>query len=274
MQAVLDVAVPGRPDGMLSCYLDSAGRGEYAKGMKVIGYVRVSTAGQVEKGVSMAAQEDKVRAWAGLNGAETVEIFVDAGLSGSRADNRPALQRALEAVGKGDALVVYSLSRLARSTRDTLTIAEALQRRGGELVSLSEKIDTTAAAGKMVFRMLAVLGEFERDQVSDRTRSALAFKREHGEKTGGDVPYGFRARSGRLYEVPREQRAIRRMTRMRRQGRTLRAIARMLEAAKVLRKAGARSWHPEAVKRILARTAAGAIGGRGRPPACHTSNEA
>jgi len=224
--------------------------------MRAIGYVRVSTARQAEKGVSMAAQEEKVRAWAKLNEAVAVDIFTDAGLSGKRADNRPALQRALEAVEKGDALVVYSLSRLARSTRDTLALADTLQKRGADLVSLSEKIDTTSAAGKMVFRMLAVLGEFERDQVSDRTRAALEHKRANGEKTGGEVPYGYRARAGRLFKVTREQRAIESMVRMRRQGRTLRAIGRALENAKVTRKDGARTWHPEAVRRILDRTIA------------------
>ena len=91
--------------------------------MKAIGYCRVSTEGQAVDGVSMDAQEAKIRAWAELNNADEVLLFTDAGISGKRADNRPALQDALRAVGKGDALIVYSLSRLARSTRDTLQIA-------------------------------------------------------------------------------------------------------------------------------------------------------
>lgn len=57
-------------------------------------------------------------------------------------------------------------------------------------MSLSEKIDTTSAAGKMVFRMLVVLAEFERDQISERTCAALQYKKSIGERTGG-VPYGF-----------------------------------------------------------------------------------
>ena len=71
--------------------------------MRTIGYVRVSTEGQAQDGVSLDAQEAKVRAWAELNNADSVSIFVDAGLSGKRADNRPGLQEALNAVGKGDA---------------------------------------------------------------------------------------------------------------------------------------------------------------------------
>lgn len=218
--------------------------------MKAIGYIRVSTQGQVEDGVSLDAQEAKVRAWAELNGAEVV-IFRDKGISGKRSDNRPGLQDALAAVGKGDALVVYSLSRLSRSTRDTLTIADALAKKEADLVSLSEKIDTTSAAGKMVFRMLAVLSEFERDQISDRTRFALAHKKANGEKTGGDCPFGYRVRKGKLYLHAEEQKAVRLILNLAGKGLTLRGICRKLEAAGIARKNGSRSWHPQAVLRII-----------------------
>lgn len=221
--------------------------------MKAIAYVRVSTASQVEDGVSMEAQQAKIRAWAEVNEYDAVEVFRDDGISGKRADNRTGLQEALDVVGKGDALVVYSLSRLSRSTKDTLSIAEALQSKGADLVSLSEKIDTSTAAGKMVFRMLAVLSEFERDQVAERTRAALRYKRERGEKTGGDVPYGYRSLQGNLVEHGREQTAIQRMRELSSSGLSLRAICRALERDGFKRKNGASTWHPQAVARILSR---------------------
>ncbi len=85
---------------------------------KVYGYTRVSLQRQVEN-VSLESQKAKVTAWALANGLEMAEVFTDAGISGKRADNRPALQQALEAVSKTKGiLVVYSLSRLARSTKD------------------------------------------------------------------------------------------------------------------------------------------------------------
>ncbi len=155
---------------------------------RAIGYARVSTADQADFGVSLDAQTEKIRGWSLANGYELVEVKVDRGLSGGRCDNRPALQEALKAVSRGDSLVVYSLSRLARSTRDTLMIAEALERRGADLVSLSERIDTTSSTGKMVFRMLAVLSEFERDVISERTSMAMAHLRSTGKYTGGFEP--------------------------------------------------------------------------------------
>lgn len=221
--------------------------------MRAIGYIRVSTQGQAEDGVSMDAQEAKVRAWAELNGGAEVVIFRDEGISGSRSDNREGLQAALGAVDRGDALVVYSLSRLSRSTKETLAISEALQKQGADLVSLSEKIDTTTAAGKMVFRMLAVLSEFERDQISDRTKAALQYKKQNGEKTGGDVPFGYRARSGKLYAHAGEQRALRLILDLHGKGTSLRGICRTLEAQGVTRKHGSRSWHPQTVADILKR---------------------
>ena len=222
--------------------------------MRAIGYIRVSTQGQAEDGVSMDAQEAKVRAWAELQepGTEVV-IFRDEGISGSRSDNREGLQAALGAVDRGDALVVYSLSRLSRSTKETLAISEKLQKQGADLVSLSEKIDTTTAAGKMVFRMLAVLSEFERDQISDRTKAALQYKKQNGEKTGGDVPFGYRARSGKLYAHAGEQRALRLILDLHGKGTSLRGICRTLEAQGVARKHGSRSWHPQTVADILKR---------------------
>jgi len=221
--------------------------------MKAIGYVRVSTEGQVEDGVSLDAQEAKIRNWAELNEASEVRIFKDGGISGSRADNRPGLQAALDAVGWGDALIVYSLSRLSRSTKDTLNLSEVLHKKDADLVSLSEKIDTTSAAGKMVFRLLAVLSEFERDQISDRTKAALQYKRQNGEKTGGDVPFGYRARAGKLYADPKEQEAIRLILELREKGESLRDICRALEAGRYQRKSGGSSWHPQAVSSIIER---------------------
>jgi len=223
--------------------------------MRAIGYVRVSTEGQAEDGVSLDAQESKIRAWAELNGAAEVRIFRDAGISGSRSDNRPGLQAALGAVSPGDVLIVYSLSRLSRSTKETLNLSELLQKKDVDLVSLSEKIDTTSAAGKMVFRLLAVLSEFERDQISDRTKAALAYKRQNGEKTGGDVPFGYRARAGKLYADPKEQEAVRLILDRREKGDSLRDICKQLELAGYRRKNGGRTWDPRIVLDIVKREA-------------------
>jgi DNA invertase Pin-like site-specific DNA recombinase len=87
----------------------------------------VSTAEQARDGVSLDAQRARITAWCAASGYELVALHADAGLSGKSAANRPALRAALnDACASKAALVVYSLSRLARSTKDALSISERL----------------------------------------------------------------------------------------------------------------------------------------------------
>jgi site-specific DNA recombinase len=217
-----------------------------------IGYVRVSTVGQADHGVSLEAQESKIRDWCAANNFVLGSVMVDRGISGSRADTRPALQEALASVRRGSVIVVYSLSRLARSTRDTLEIADALERRGADLVSLSEKIDTTSAAGRMVFRLLAVLAEFERDVISERTSMAMRHLRSQGRYIGGGAPLGSRLQEdGTLVPVIQEQETINLAKSLHAAGgMTLRRIAAKLGAEGHLSRGG-KVYMPEQIRRML-----------------------
>ena len=222
------------------------------------GYIRVSTAGQADDGVSLDAQRERIAAWCLVNGFDLAAVHVDAGISGKRSDNRPALQAALDDVCKANGvLVVYSLSRLARSTKDTLAIADRLERAGADLASLSEKIDTTSAAGKMVFRMLAVLAEFERDLVSERTVCAMQHKRRQGERVG-KIPYGFdlAADGVQLVENAAEQQVLELVNELRRDGYTLRAIADELTRRGIPTKGNKAAWTHSSIQRLTQRSAA------------------
>lgn len=150
--------------------------------------------------------------------------------------------------------MVYSLSRLARSTKDALSISERLAKSGADLVSLSESIDTTSAAGKMVFRMLAVLAEFERDVIAERTRAAMQHKKTKGERISREAAYGYRLDNGRVIADADEQRAVALVAKLHNAGRSLRAIAAALETAGLRPRTG-RRWHPQTVARIAAATA-------------------
>ena len=229
-----------------------------AKMIRPVGYVRVSSLIQVDEGVSLDNQQARIRAWAAGQGLDpaSVPVCVDAGISGKRADNRPALAEALSLVTAqpGGVLVVYALSRLARSVRDTLTIAERLERAEADLVSLSESIDTASAAGKMVFRMLSVLAEFERDQLVERTRGAVEHKRSKGERLG-QIPFGKRlAEDGRtLTDEPSERATLELMRRLSASGQGVGAIARELDARGLPPKSGG-AWSHRSVARLLERT--------------------
>ncbi len=225
---------------------------------KVFGYLRCSTDSQVTDGVTLDAQQAKVLAWCVVNGLELSGIFMDAGISGKRADNRPELQRALVEVTKSKGiLVVYSLSRLARSTKDTITISEQLSKAGADLVSVSEKIDTTSAAGKMVFQMLAVLAEFERNQCSDRTKMALQYKKSQGKRIG-QIPFGSALADDSETLIPnvREQNVIELMMLLRESGLSFSKIAAILNRKAVPTKETNGKWASSTVLRIIGRQTA------------------
>lgn len=221
---------------------------------QAIGYIRVSTQGQADEGVSLETQAAKIRAWCIANDYELLAMFEDAGVSGSSMNNRDGLHSAMKAAGKGMALVCYSISRLARSTADMLHIAGQLEQRGVDLVSLTERIDTTSAAGRMVFRMLAVLAEFERDLVSERTRAALAHKKARGEKYA-PVPFGFEEIEGRLVEVRKEAKVVSHIIHMRDSGASFKAIADYLNQSGITGKRGGK-WHASTVHYLVKRQAA------------------
>jgi len=105
---------------------------------KAVAYLRVSTESQVREGISLEAQRAKIEAWATVHDHELICIEEDAGISGKDIRNREGLQRAIEVACDEQAiLIVYSLSRLSRSTRDTLGLVERLDSAGADLVSLS-----------------------------------------------------------------------------------------------------------------------------------------
>lgn len=218
---------------------------------KAIGYIRVSTERQAKEGVSLDAQRQRIEQWCAHNGYELENVFVDAGISGSTMKRRPGLNKALEATKKGMALVVYSLSRLARSTRHTVNIADALHTRKADLVSLSEKLDTTTPAGTMMFQMLAILAEFERNVTSDRTKTALSYKKSKGEKYSC-TPFGFSENRGKLRQDDTEVQVIAEMYKMRESGSSFSDIADHLNQAGIRGKKGGR-WHPSTVRYVINR---------------------
>lgn len=225
--------------------------------MRVVAYTRVSTETQAERGVSLAAQADKVRAYAALYDLDIVEVIEDAGASAKTLD-RPGLRRALAMLDAGgvDGLVVAKLDRLTRSVRDLDTLISTWFGRsnGPALLSVAEQIDTRSAAGRLVLNILASVSQWEREAIGERTATALAHKRERGERTG-EVPFGFRVADDgvALLEDELEQEAIRLVDELRGAGMSIRAIAAELETRGV--PARGKRWHPTTVARLLRRAA-------------------
>jgi site-specific DNA recombinase len=218
---------------------------------KAIGYVRVSTEKQVSEGVSIDAQVERIKAWALINDYELVEVYFDEGISGATFSKREGINKALANVEKGMAFVCYSLSRVSRHLEDTLMIGKIIQNAGADLVSLTEQIDTTTASGKMIFNLFGVLNQFERDQVAERTRTAMQFLKANN-KAYTHPPYGFDRRGDDFVENEAEKRVIELMLELRQKGYGHRKIATHLNKNAIYAKNGG-LWHPKTVKGVLDR---------------------
>ena len=118
-----------------------------------------------------------------------------------------------------------------------------------------QTIDTKSAMGKFFFTLMAALAEMERDLISERTKAALQHKRANGEKTGGDVPFGYQADNGTLKKDRREQRIIALIKKLKAQGNSLREIGRELERRHYKTKTGKTTWNPKTVAAIHERAA-------------------
>ena len=223
--------------------------------MKAIGYIRVSTEDQAKEGVSLGNQRAKIDAYCSLKDLELVEVIEDAGISAKNL-NRPGAKRVLEMARKKEiaAVVVYKLDRMFRSTVDALETTKLFDRWGTAFHSIQETLDTQSAMGRFFFTLTAALAEMERGIVSERTSSALKHKRAQGEKTGGDVPYGFELdETGHLVENQNEQKAILLICRLTLKGYSLRAICRELEKEGYETKTGKATWNPKTVSMIIKR---------------------
>lgn len=222
------------------------------KTQQAVGYVRVSSLEQAEGGISLDAQREKIRQWSALHSAELLGIYEDAGVSGTVAA-RKGLEKALTtAIENRAVLVVYSLSRFSRSTLDTLQMVSKLLDADANLVSISEQIDTISATGKMIFRVLSALNEFEADLGRERTKLALDYRKSKGLKTGGLVPFGYDAvgEDKKLVENPTEQRIVRIILRKKAKGMKLLAIANYLNSKGYQTKKGGK-WYAQTVKNVI-----------------------
>jgi len=222
---------------------------------QAIGYCRVSTEEQATEGVSLGAQKKQIETWCKTNGYDLAEVYIDAGLSGRKMRKREGLQKALKAIGKDTALVAYSISRLARSLPDMLSICEQIDRKGGDLVSLTEQIDTTNAAGRMMFNMLAAFAQYESEIIGERTKSAMQYKRSKGEKYCHIIPFGYVEINGSLIEVDKEIKTVRNIVKDHKQGKSLRNIATKLNSDGVETKLGGK-WYASTVRQLINRHAA------------------
>lgn len=227
--------------------------------MRIVGYVRVSTRGQVEKGLGLDVQRRAIRAWAKANGHRLVAIHEDAGVSGSNGvEDREGLPLALDDIqdGRAEAVVILRLDRLARS----LTVQEGILAKvwsmGGKVVATEfgtiEQDDPDDPMRTALRQIMGVIAQLDRSMVVKRLRAGRQRKAELGGFAYGSPHFGTRAEDGELVPDDREQATLARIRELRDQGESLRRIAEVLTAEGHKPKRAAR-WHPESLRKIVAR---------------------
>jgi site-specific DNA recombinase len=222
--------------------------------MKAIGYIRVSTQGQVDDGVSLEAQKSRIEAWCLANNYELAGVFSDRGISGAvDIDKRPGLLSALDAAKshKADSLIMVKRDRLAR---DTL-VAGMVERLFSKL---GTKVITTDGAGNgdnpedvLLRGIQDVFAQYERMLITFRTKAALAHKKAKGERVG-TIPYGFSVADDGivLVEDIQEQSILKDIQSLRRDGYKLREIAEELNNQGLLTRRGS-EWRVQYIHNLL-----------------------
>ena len=132
-----------------------------------IGYIRIST-----------AEQNTARQEALMKELEVDNVFIDR-MSG-KSTNRPELQKMMSFVRDGDTVIVESISRFARNTRDLLELVEQLTTKNVEFVSKKEAIDTTTPTGKFMLTVFGAVAELEREYILQRQREGIAIAKEKG----------------------------------------------------------------------------------------------
>jgi DNA invertase Pin-like site-specific DNA recombinase len=222
------------------------------KYMRAIGYCRVSTDKQADRGVSLEAQVEKIKAMGVVHGVELLDVIVDAGESAKDLD-RPGMARVLELVRSRaiEMVIIAKLDRLTRSVRDLAVLLEQFQRRGVSLVSVAESLDTGSASGRLVLNIMVSVSQWEREAIGERTRDAMRHKKAKLEFVG-NAPYGFRLAADKRHVEPEpgEQAVLQRIQRLRKSGKSLRKIADQLNRLSIRTRQGS-PWRHEYVARLL-----------------------
>lgn len=214
-------------------------------------YCRVSTEDQVREGVSLAAQEERLRAFALATGRDGIVIIKDEGVSAKTLE-RPGLAQILEAVRAGEvtSVTVLKLDRLTRSVRDLADILELFTKTETALVSVTESLDTATASGRLMLNLLASVSQWEREAIGERTAFALAHKRRN-RAVYAHAAFGWRANGATLESVPAEQEAIAQARLLRVQGVSFREIGVGFTAKGFMPPQKGKAWYPATVKAVL-----------------------
>ena len=223
---------------------------------KTIIYTRVSTELQSQHGISLENQEERCKSYCNIHQLQNIEIISDRGVSGKNT-KRAGIQKILSLIESKqvDNIVVYSLSRFARSVKDTLLLLDVFSKAAVNFHSITESIDTTSASGRFFVTTLSAISQYERELTSERTKSVLAYKKQQGFRVGS-VMFGYKLDVDEKSLIPHneEQKTIQMIISMKNvEHKSYNEIVNELISRRRYNKLGEVSWYKSQVIRLYQR---------------------
>jgi DNA invertase Pin-like site-specific DNA recombinase len=222
--------------------------------VRALGYVRVSTTDQAERGHGLDIQRQGIREYCRVHRLVLLEIIGDEGLSGARGlQGRPGLAEALRRIENDEAsvLVLYRLDRLARDLLLQETVVERLRMGGASVISVSEPdVDSHEPTRILIRQVLGAISQYEKSLLKARMAAGRRLKAARGGFTGGIPRFGYCVVRHEYEPLEKEQKIVFRIRAERAEGATLQAIADRLNADGLHAKLGGR-WQRWQVKRVV-----------------------
>lgn len=193
--------------------------------MNAIGYIRVSTDMQADKGTSLENQVDRIIEFCQKKGLMLENIYEDAGFSGKNT-KRPGFQDMMKRINKGgvNAVIVWHSTRFARNLRDFINHMDMLEKKKIKFYSIEEP-EMSGSSGKAMRNLMAVFAEYQSDVTGEYTRSVKTNLKKNKKVYCAYPPLGFKNQDGVLVRDPKELELVNTVTTLKAQGYSLRQIA-------------------------------------------------